>query len=71
VRLARGRLRHKAREIYLNLSARTDTDDDGQFFASEGWMTKYLYRNRIVLRRLDRNRIVCQKLPADYSEKIT
>ena len=60
--VTRRRLRDKAREIYLNLSAGTDTDDEGQFVASEGWMTKFLDRNGLVLRR---STTVCQKPPAD------
>lgn len=67
LRVTRGRLRHKAREIYLNLSAGTDTEEEGQFVASEGWMTKFLDRNGLVLRR---STTVCQKPPADYIEKI-
>ena len=46
-----GRLRHKARETYLNLSAGTDTEKERQFVASEGWMTKFLDRNGLVLRQ--------------------
>jgi len=29
LRVTRGRLRHKAQEIYLNLSAGTDTEEEG------------------------------------------
>ena len=47
--VTRGRVRHKAREIHLNLSAGTDTEEEGQFVTSEGWMTKFLDRNGIVL----------------------
>jgi len=44
-----GRLRHKARESYLNLSEGTGTDDEGQFVASKGWMTRLLDGNGLVL----------------------
>ena len=39
----------QAQDIYLNLSAGTDTNNEGQFFASEGWMTKFLDCNGHVL----------------------
>ena len=65
--VTRGKLRHKARAIYLNQSAGTDTDDAGKFAASEGWVTKFLDRNGLVLRR---STTVCHKPPADYNEKI-
>ena len=61
------RVTHKAREIYLNRSAGTVTDDEGQFFASEGRVTKFLDRNGLVLRR---STTECHRPPADYIEKI-
>ena len=67
LRVTRGKLQHKARDTYLNLSAGTDTEEEGQFVASEGRMAKFLDCNGLVLQR---STTVCQKRPADYIEKI-
>lgn len=54
LRVTRAMLRQKALEIYENSQQKKQAAKD-QFVASEGWMTKFLHRNGLVLRRTTSN----------------
>lgn len=54
LRVTRAMLRQKALEIYENSQQKKQAAKD-QFVASEGWMTKFLHINGLVLRRTTSN----------------
>ena len=66
LRITRARLRNKAMEIYNSLQLKVE-EVENKFVASEGWVTKFLERNGLTLRR---STTVCQKPSADYVDKI-
>ena len=56
--VTRGAIHMKAKELIVHES----------FSASAGWCTRFMTRNKLVLRQKTK---ICQRLPADLEEKIT
>ena len=66
--VSKKRLKLKALEIYQRqrLVNENLAEPDG-FTASEGWVSKFLFRNHLTIRRTT---TMCQKQPEAYAEKI-
>ena len=66
LRVSRNQLKRKAVGFFEEMVA-ADEASDGNFTASDGWVTNFMRRNRISLRRIT---TTCQKTPEHYLQKI-